>query len=87
MKLAITQIVLGVFILASLFGFAAWVEPGFTHIQIPPTEDSNIVTEIFLNPGRNIPIVIWSAVYFVLGLSVLGCGIAQFVKVKGLKGA
>ena len=87
MKLAIAQMVLGVFILASLFGFAAWVEPGFAHIRIPSAEGGNVITDIFLNPGRNIPMVIWSAVYFVLGLSVLGCGIAQFVKARGLKGA
>ena len=85
MKLAITQIILGVFILASLFGFAAWVEPGFTHIRIPSAEGGDVITDIFLNPGRNIPMVIWSAVYFVLGLSVLGCGIAQFVKEKRLR--
>ena len=87
MKLAVVQMVLGVLIVASLFGFIAWVEPGFTHIQIPPAEGSNVVTEIFLNPGRNIPMMSWTAVCLVLGLSVLGCGIAQFVKVKGLKGA
>ena len=82
MKLAITQMALGILILASLFGFSAWVEPSFTHIQIPPTEGSNIVTKIFLNPGRNIPMRSWMVVYLVLGLSVLGCGIAQFVEVK-----
>jgi len=82
MKLAVVQMVLGAFIVASLFWFTAWVEPGFTHIQIPPTEDSNIVTDIFLNPGRNIPMRSWMLVYLVLGISVLGCGIAQFVKAK-----
>ena len=86
MKLAIAQIVLGVFILASLFGFAAWVEPSFTHIRIPSAEGGDVITKIFLNPGRNIPMRSWMVVYLVLGLSVLGCGIAQFVKVKGLKG-
>ena len=87
MKLAIVQIVLGVFILASLGGFAVWVEPGFYHIRIPSTGENGIITDIFLNPGQNIPMIIWMAVYFVLGLSVLGCGIAQFVKARGLKGA
>jgi|GEM_PF-3283357 len=87
MKLAVVQMALGAFIVASLFGFTAWVEPSFTHVQIPPTEGSNIVTKIFLNPGRNIPMRSWMVVYLVLGLSVLSCGIAQFVKVKGLKGA
>jgi len=83
MKLAIAQIVLGVFILASLFGFATWVEPGFTHIRIPSAEGGDVITDIFLNPGRNIPMIIWTSVYLLLGLSVLGCGIAQYLKARG----
>ena len=82
MKLAVVQMVLGVLIVASLFWFTAWVEPSFTHIHIPSAEGSNIVTEIFLNPGRNIPMRSWMAVYLVLGLSVLGCGIAQLLKAR-----
>jgi len=82
MKLAVAQIVLGSLILASLFGFAVWVEPGFYHFRIPSAEGSGVITEVFLNPGRNIPMITWMTVHLVLGLSVLSCGIAQFVKVK-----
>ena len=82
MKLAILQIILGVSILVSLLGFAIWIEPSFTHIRIPSAGGDDIARDIFLNPGRNIPMIIWMAVYCVLGLSVLGCGIAQFVNEK-----
>lgn len=98
MKLAIAQMVLGVFILGSLFGFVAWVEPRFYHVQIrptptaeptepgepadEPTEGSEVVTHIFFNPGRNIPMRSWQGIYLVLGLAVLGCGIAQFIKAE-----
>jgi len=82
MKLAIAQMVLGVLILGSLCGFIAWLEPGFYHIVVPPREGSDVVTRIFLNPGWNIPMRTWQAVYLVLGLSVLGCGIAQYLKAR-----
>ena len=82
MKLAAAQIVLGLLILASLVGFSVWVEPGFYHFRIPSAEGSGIITEVFLNPGRNIPMVTWMTVHLVLGLSVLGCGIGQFIKEK-----
>ena len=68
--------------MASLFWFGACVEPSFTHIRIPAAEGSNVVTEIFRNPGRNIPMMSWMALYLVLGLAVLGCGIAQYLKAR-----
>jgi len=84
MKLAITQIVLGVLIISSLVWFIGWVEPdygSFTKL----IED----VEVEFHPlsGWIIRMISWKAASFVLGLSVLGCGIAQFVKVRGLKGA
>jgi len=82
-KLAIAQIVLGALIMASLFWFTAWVEPGFTHIRIPSAEGGDVITDIFLNPGRNVPMRSWMAVYLALGLAVLGCGIAQYLKARG----
>ena len=85
--LAIAQIILGVLSLDSLLGFNIWVEPGFYHIQLPPMEGSDLTTKIFFNPGRNIPMRSWQTVSFVLALSVLGCGITQFLKVRILKGA
>ena len=85
MKLATAQIVLGVLILASLFGFVVWVEPNFYHFQIPSAEGGDVIAEVFLNPGRNIPMITWMVVHLVLGLSVLGCGTVQFIKEKRLR--
>jgi len=57
-----------------------WIEPGFYHFRIPG--EGGTVREVFANPGRNIPMRAFEATYLVLGLSVLGCGIAQFVKAR-----
>ena len=84
MKLAITQIVLGVLIIGSLVWFIGWVEPdygSFTKL----IEDVEV--EFHPLPGWIVRLISWKAASFVLSLSVLGCGIAQFLKVKGLKGA
>jgi len=84
MKLAITQMTLGLLIIGSLFAFAVWIEPGFYHVEI--LNEAGIVTGgAFFNPGRNIPMRTWQAIYLVLGLSVLGCGIAQYLKARGVR--
>ncbi len=80
--LAIVQIILGALVVGSLLVFVIWIEPGFYHIRLP-VDDSGLVKEVFLNPGRNIPMRTWETVSFLLGLAVLGCGIAQFVKARG----
>ena len=85
MNLSIAQMVLGALIVGSLVAFTGWVEPGFYHIKLPPEVGSNIPTEILLNPGWNIPMMTWRAVSFVLGLSVLGCGIAQYLKARKVR--
>ncbi len=83
-KLAVAQIILGVLSLGSLLGFVIWVEPGIWHIQLPPTEGGDLIKEIFLNPGWNIRMRAWQAVSLVLALSVTGCGIAQYIRARGL---
>ena len=80
-KLAIAQMVLGLLIIGSLLAFVIWIEPGFYHVELLNKEGIPIGA-VFFNPGRNIRMRAFETVYLVLGLSVLGCGIAQFVKSK-----
>jgi len=82
MKLAITQVILGILIVGSLVWFINWVEPDYgSHTRlIGGTE-----VEFHPLPGWLIRLISWKAVSFALGLSVLGCSIAQFVKARGLK--
>ncbi|MFC1864380.1 hypothetical protein ACFLYG_00940 [Chloroflexota bacterium] len=84
MKLTITQIVLGVLIIGSLVWFIGWVEWDYGSFTILR---EGIEVEMLPVPGWIVRMISWKAVSFMLGLSVLGCGMAQFVKVKGLKGA
>jgi len=84
MKLAITQIVLGVVIVGSLVWFIGWVEWNYSSYT-RLIEDVEV--EFHLLSGWIIRMISWKAVSLVLGLSVLGCGVAQMLKARGLKGA
>ena len=84
MKLAITQIVLGVLIVSSLVWFIGWVEWDYGSYTMLYKD---VEVEFHPLPGWTMRMISWKAVSFMLGLSVLGFGIAQFVKAKGLKGA
>ncbi len=84
MKLAITQIVLGALIIGSLVWFIGWVEPDYGSVT---RLIEGVKVEIRPLPGWIARLISWKAASFVLGLSVLGLGIAQFVKARGLKGA
>ncbi len=84
MKLAITQMVLGVLIIGSLVWFIGWVEPDYGSST---KLIRGVEVEFHPLPGWLIRLISWKAVSFMLGLSVLGCGIGQFLKAKGLKGA
>ena len=82
MKLAITQVILGILIVGSLVWFIGWVEPDYgSHTRLIGGAE----VEFHPLPGWIVRLISWKAVSFVLGLSVLGCGIAQFVKARGLK--
>jgi len=77
MKLAITQIVLGALIVGNWLTFSL----GIAWWRIPSW------------PGGDWPEGVWRVLtvpwftgYLVLGLAVLGCGIAQFLKARGDKG-
>jgi len=81
-KLAIAQIVLGVLVVGSLLFWAGWVSTGYLYAEgtVPGTD---IHVGVFGNPGRaTLFFETWPLLYFALGLSVLGCGIAQYVKAK-----
>jgi len=68
MKLAIAQIVLGALIIADFFSFG--VLSGIEAGAFPPGWWKVFYFHNFLG-------------FFLLGLAVLGCGIAQFLKAKG----
>ena len=84
MKLAVTQIILGILVVGSLVWFIGWVEYDYGSFTILREGVEVVIHPL---PGWLIRLISWKAVSFVLGLSVLVCGIAQFVKARGLKGA
>jgi hypothetical protein len=84
MKLAFTQMALGALVAVFSFISTRWGFP--TEFTFPPDE-SGIGRTVFVNPGPMQVTAQWSAfLALVLGLAVLGCGIAQFLKARGSKG-
>ncbi|MFC1864381.1 hypothetical protein ACFLYG_00945 [Chloroflexota bacterium] len=80
-KLSVTQIVLGIFVVGSLFAWMVWISPGY-HIRegIIPGSDTVIRSIGLIKPN---PLLgVWAVVYPILGLSVFGCGIAQYFKAR-----
>jgi len=83
-RLAIAQIVLGAVIVGSLVWFIGWVEldyGSYTKLY----KDVEVVMHPL--PGWVMRLISWKVVSFVLGLAVLGCGIAQFVRARRLASA
>ncbi len=79
-KLAIIQIILGILVVGSLIYWGAWVSTGY-HNSVGTDPDGNIIHVLGLhkpNPLMNA----WAIAYCMLGLSVLGCGIAQYIKAR-----
>ena len=83
-KLAIAQIVLGILIvLSSVFV----CEQGFP-LSYSKELPGGIVQHVFINPAPRIITACRIATGTgVMGLAVFGCGIAQFLKARRLKGA
>ncbi len=79
MKLAITQIVLGALIVGSLVWFIGWVEWDYGSFTILR---EGIEVEMLPLPGWIVRMISWKVFSFVLSLSVLGCGIAQYFKAR-----
>ena len=81
-KLAIAQIVLGILVVGSLIYWGEWVSTGYhIHEGILPGDDGTIRRILGLH-APNPLIDAWAVVYLGLGLSVLVCGIAQYVKAR-----
>lgn len=80
-KLAVAQIVLGLLVIGSFFAFGDWISNGY-HVYEGTIPGSDINVRMHLNPGRATILEIWQFIYLALGLLVVGCGIAQFVKAR-----
>lgn len=80
-KLAIAQIVLGILVVGSLFAWMVWLSTGY-HRSVGTDPDGNIILGVLGLLKPNSLMDVWTVVYLVLGLSVLGCGIAQYVRVR-----
>ena len=85
-KLAVAQIVLGLLVIGSFFAFGDWISNGY-HVYEGTIPGSDINVRMHLNPGRATILEIWQFIYLALGLLVVGCGIAQFVKARRPKTA
>ena len=78
-RLAAAQIALGVLVISSLIWFIGWVEWDYG----PCIRVMEPYGEIEMNhlPGWEMRLTIWKITCFILGLSVVGTGIVQKVKV------
>ncbi|UCH43707.1 MAG: hypothetical protein JSW16_03995 [Dehalococcoidales bacterium] len=84
-RLAVVQVVLGALIIGALVWFIGWVEydyGSFTEIVDNPAGGGTVEVEMNPVPGWVIKMVTWKAAGFVLGISVLGCGLAQWVRAR-----
>ncbi len=78
-KLAKTQIIAGILIVAASFFVSTWGYP--TSFMLPTPEDSDMLKRVYINPGPEIIRVHGLTILnSILGLAVLGVGIAQLVK-------
>jgi hypothetical protein len=83
MKLAITQIILGV--LVAVFSIIV-ISTGFPTQFTLPADESGIMVTVFVYPSLSFAQV-GAFLAMLLGLAVVGCGIAQLAKSRGLKKA
>ncbi len=82
-KLAIMQIIAGVLITAVSIFITRWGYPLVFIVPMP--EGSNLLRSVNINPGPTMVFAIFLTVLtFLLGLAVLGVGIAQFIKARKL---
>ena len=81
-RFAITQIVLGVLTVGSLVWFIGWVEWDYGSVT---RLIEGVEVEIRPLPGWVVRLISWKAASFGLGLGVIGLGIAQFVKARGVE--
>ena len=84
-KLAIAQVVLGVLIIGALVWFIGWVEydyGSFTERIDNPAGGGTVEVEMHPVSGWVVQMISWKAVGFMLGLSIIGCGLAQWVRAR-----
>jgi hypothetical protein len=82
-RLAIAQIVLGVLVVASLVWFIGWVEWDYGFFIFVTEQYGEI--EMKLLPGWETRLIIWKIISFILGLSVVGTGITQFINARAIE--
>jgi hypothetical protein len=83
MRLAIVQMVLGA--LVTVFAFISTLGHPITEFTLP-ADESGTVTTILINPVPDY-YQLGALVAMLLGLAVVGCGIAQLLKARGSKRA
>ena len=84
-KLAIAQIVLGVLIIGALVWFIGWVEydyGAFTELVEDPAGGGTVEVEMNNVAGWVVQMTAWKVVGFVLGLSIVGFGLAQWARAR-----
>lgn len=79
MKLASIQIVLGVLIIGALISFIGWIEWDYGSFT---TTWNDVEVEMHPLTGWLMRLISWKVFSFILGIAVLGCGIAQFITVR-----
>jgi|WetSurMetagenome_2_1015567.scaffolds.fasta_scaffold06794_5 hypothetical protein len=78
MKTSIIQILSGVLILVLIVIFTQFVLPGY-HNDIVLDKNGNVIGQVMGLQLLNIPLIIWSVIYFFLGMVVFICGVIQLI--------
>ena len=80
-KLAIAQIVLGVFVVGYLLFWANRISAGYNiHEGLVPGTDIVLHCMALIKP--NPLITAWSLIFLALGLAVIGCGMLQYFEAR-----
>jgi hypothetical protein len=79
MKLAVTQIVLGIIIIGLMVWYIGWVEPE-TASFIRDIEGYDV--ELLPLSAWATGVIVWKAVSFLLGLAILACGVVQYKQAR-----
>jgi hypothetical protein len=78
MKISIIQILSGIFIIILLVLFTRFVLPGY-HNDVVLDKNGNVIGQVMGLQPLNIPLIIWSIIYFFLGMAVFICGVIQLI--------
>lgn len=85
MKLSIVQIVLGAMVAVFSFISTRW---GFPTQFTCPADENGLERVLFVNPGpMQVTAQVSAFLAILLGLAVVGCGIAQFLKARRIRRA